>query len=90
MPRHGRLPSKSVWGKLSLGVSYEQLFPGTLELNGFRLLTSDFRHYQELLRLPWHHRDPFDRLLIAQARVEGMTVVTRDAQFAAYDIPVIF
>ena len=39
--------------------------------------------------LPDHHRDPFDRLLIAQAQVEGMAVVTADRSFAAYDVEVI-
>ena len=39
--------------------------------------------------LPLHHRDPFDRLLIAQARCEGLTIVTADARFADYDVPVI-
>jgi PIN domain nuclease of toxin-antitoxin system len=36
--------------------------------------------------LPPHHRDPFDRMLIAQAQVEGLTIVTRDLRFAAYDV----
>jgi PIN domain nuclease of toxin-antitoxin system len=40
-------------------------------------------------RLPLHHRDPFDRVLIAQAQTEGLTVVTRDAQFTKYDVPVL-
>jgi len=38
--------------------------------------------------LPLHHRDPFDRLLIAQAQIEGLTVLTADRQFASYDVPV--
>ena len=40
-------------------------------------------------RLPLRHRDPFDRVLIAQARVEGLTVVTRDGAFGLYDVPVL-
>jgi PIN domain nuclease of toxin-antitoxin system len=40
-------------------------------------------------RLSNHHRDPFDRLLIAQARIEGMTLVTRDKWIPAYDVPVM-
>jgi PIN domain nuclease of toxin-antitoxin system len=39
--------------------------------------------------LPPHHRDPFDRLLIAQARCEGLTIVTSDRVFAAYDVPIL-
>jgi PIN domain nuclease of toxin-antitoxin system len=38
------------------------------------------------MRLPWHHRDPFDRLLIAQAVAERLTLVTRDRVFSKYDV----
>lgn len=47
------------------------------------------RHSMVLGRLPWHHRDPFDRMLVAQAVAEGLTIVTRDSRIAAYDVPVI-
>jgi PIN domain nuclease of toxin-antitoxin system len=40
--------------------------------------------------LPWHHRDPFDRLLVAQAQIERAVVVSRDAQFAAYGVAVVW
>ncbi|MGW8376370.1 type II toxin-antitoxin system VapC family toxin [Streptomyces sp. ODS28] len=40
-------------------------------------------------RLPWHHRDPFDRLLVAQAQTEGMTLVTRDGHIQKYDVQVL-
>ena len=81
---------KSSLGKLKLSVPYEDFFPGILISNGFQVLTPDFRHYQELITLPFHHRDPFDRLLIAQAKVEGLTVVTIDPQFRAYGVPVLW
>ncbi len=41
-------------------------------------------------QLPFHHRDPFDRMLIAQASMEGLTVVTRDSHFSDYDVPVLW
>jgi PIN domain nuclease of toxin-antitoxin system len=41
-------------------------------------------------RLPWHHRDPFDRLLIAQASIEGAAIVSRDPRFEPYDIGVLW
>lgn len=44
----------------------------------------------EKLKLPFHHRDPFDRLLLAQAKTEGMTLVTDDGQFASYRIPLLW
>ena len=43
-----------------------------------------------LLMVPFHHRDPFDRLLIAQARVEGLTLVSSDKRFRAYGVPLFW
>lgn len=57
--------------------------------SGMRVLGLSPEHGLGVADLPLHHRDPFDRLLIAQARHEGLTVVTADRRFAAYDIPVI-
>lgn len=45
-------------------------------------------HAHAVASLPLHHGDPFDRLLIAQARLEGLTIMTADAYFSAYDVPV--
>src|SRR4051812_43558144 len=78
---------KSSLGKLQLQVPYDALFPGVLSANGFELLPADLRHYRELLNLPFHHRDPFDRLLIAQARCESMTLITADEGLAVYGVP---
>jgi PIN domain nuclease of toxin-antitoxin system len=47
------------------------------------------RHGLAVEQLPLHHRDPFDRLLIAQARCERLTIVTADRAFAAYDVPIM-
>ena len=47
------------------------------------------RHGLAMKDLPLHHRDPFDRMLIAQARCEGLTIVTSDRAFAAYDVPIL-
>lgn len=77
-------------GKLKLAVPYDDLFPGAVLANGFHVLPTDYRHYRELLTLPFHHRDPFDRLLIAQARVEGMRLVSCDPHFPAYGAPLLW
>jgi PIN domain nuclease of toxin-antitoxin system len=58
--------------------------------NGFQELCICARHTIAVNELPNLHKDPFDRLLIAQARVEGMTLLTCDAQIAAYHGPVLF
>ncbi|MCO7220674.1 type II toxin-antitoxin system VapC family toxin [Klenkia sp. PcliD-1-E] len=56
---------------------------------GVRRLPVEDLHLAALAELPSIHRDPFDRMLIAQARVEGLTVITSDAVFARYDVPVL-
>ncbi len=76
--------------KLKLFMPYDELFPRAVAANGWRVLPTDFRHYRELMELPLHHRDPFDRLLIAQARIEGLTIVSSDPQFPAYDVPLLW
>jgi PIN domain nuclease of toxin-antitoxin system len=56
---------------------------------GFEELSLNFDHAAMLRDLPWHHRDPFDRMLIAQALVEGLPVATMDPHFASYGINVV-
>jgi PIN domain nuclease of toxin-antitoxin system len=56
---------------------------------GLRILGLAADHGLAVAELPMHHRDPFDRLLIAQARHERLTIVTADRRFAEYDVPVI-
>ena len=57
---------------------------------GGELLSITARHAHATASLPPHHHDPFDRLLIAQAKLEGCAIVTRDAAFPAYGVPVIW
>jgi PIN domain nuclease of toxin-antitoxin system len=54
--------------------------------NGFLILAIESQHTAVLTSLPFHHRDPFDRLIIAQAIVEQMPVISGDAAFAAYPV----
>ncbi len=56
---------------------------------GFTELPLTIDHTEALARLPMHHRDPFDRMLIAQARSERLTVLTADDSFRAYEAPVL-
>ncbi|MGE5828148.1 MAG: type II toxin-antitoxin system VapC family toxin [Micromonosporaceae bacterium] len=56
---------------------------------GFRHLPITLDHAITAGRLPGHHRDPFDRMLVAQATVEGLTLVTRDADIRRYNVDVL-
>ena len=57
-----------------------------LEVRGFAHLPLTFHHAEQAGMLPTHHKDPFDRLLIAQAQAEGLTFVTKDAHIARYGV----
>lgn len=61
-----------------------------LERSGVDLLPITARHADRVGTLPMHHRDPFDRLLIAQADVDGLAVVSADAKLRAYGIELIW
>jgi PIN domain nuclease of toxin-antitoxin system len=60
--------------------------PGRIEKEGFESLPITLRHGAAAARLPPNHRDPFDRMLIAQAQLEGLTIVTRDPSFESYSV----
>jgi PIN domain nuclease of toxin-antitoxin system len=53
-------------------------------------LPVSIEHAAAVERLPHHHADPFDRMLVAQARIEGATLVTGDAALRAYDVPILW
>jgi PIN domain nuclease of toxin-antitoxin system len=57
---------------------------------GAKVLPVELAHSFALFSLPLHHRDPFDRMLIAQAKAEDLTVLTQDAAFPPYDVPVLW
>ena len=80
------LSIKAGLGKLDLGRSdlVEQM-----QINDFAKLPVTARHALVAGALPRHHHDPFDRMLIAQAQVEGLTVVTRDSAFRDYGVAIV-
>ncbi len=58
--------------------------------SGFERLLIRFEHAEVTRALPDHHRDPFDRMLIAQARVEGLTLVTQNRQLEPYEVELLW
>jgi len=77
---------KSSIGKLTLDAD----FATGVDASGFERLPIGFEHAAEIHALPHHHNDPFDRLLIAQARVERLTLVTHDAQLRPYEVELLW
>lgn len=84
----------SVWEiaiKRSLGkLDIEDRWPRALTRLGFDQCPVTAEHAAAVEALPWLHRDPFDRLLVAQARLEQATLVTADARVRAYDVPTMW
>ena len=73
-------------GKLNLAQPFEVLIPQQMHLNGIKPLSIEIENVAIVSKLPFHHRDPFDRLLIAQAIGEQIPIVSADAVFDAYGI----
>ncbi|MEO8052665.1 MAG: type II toxin-antitoxin system VapC family toxin [Acidobacteriota bacterium] len=76
-------------GKLAMPLD-ESFYTRHLRALKARVLAMNPQHSLALMRLPMHHRDPFDRLLIAQAQEEGLTLVRRDAAFRAYGVATVW
>jgi PIN domain nuclease of toxin-antitoxin system len=77
-------------GKLRLPSPIEQFVPEQLSANAFRQLDINFRHVARIATLPFHHRDPFDRLLAAQALEEHCAIVSADRTFGKYGVKCIW
>jgi len=76
-------------GKLVLPSHAEQWLPDVLKKSGFEVAELGLAAALRVRSLAWHHRDPFDRLLIAHALEDGYTVVTHDSAFSPYGISVL-
>jgi len=73
-------------GKLSIAQDFEKFILWQLKINGFETLQIEINHLAKVIHLPFHHRDPFDRLLIAQSMVEQIPIISGDSVFDAYSI----
>jgi len=77
-------------GKLELLRQFDQFIPEKLEENEIEILHVELAHLSEMMKLPFHHRDPFDRLIIAQSISENLPVIARDSFFKEYPIEIIW
>lgn len=83
------LAIKSATGRLTLREPVGRWLPAALDASGFETLPVTLAHALAVTTLPFHHADPFDRLLIAQAQLEKLTIVTADSAFADYDVKLL-
>lgn len=92
------LSSASVWeiaikvsiGRLQLPEPLRLLVPRETERQGLRPLQISYSHAVAVCDLPLHHGDPFDRLLVAQARSEGLTLITADRDLKQYPVELLW
>lgn len=76
---------KQALGKLETTADFYEV----VQQQGFEFLSITSDHANAISNLPMYHRDPFDRMLISQAKAEGLTIVTHDTAFKQYDIPLL-
>ena len=80
---------KSSIGKLKLKSNFNNISDFLVD-NEIEILPITFQHLQKLTGLKYHHRDPFDRIIISQALVENITIVTRDTEFSKYGVRLLW
>ena len=77
-------------GKLKLRGSLAEIIRDQKQVNGIQILALNLPHVMELQNLPAHHQDPFDRMLIAQAKSEDWKIVSKDPEFKTYPVTVVW
>ncbi len=77
---------KQSTGKLNIGVPYANFIEEQMRINNIELLPIMLEHLETVTTLPFHHRDPFDRLLISQAIIEDIVIVSVDSVFSLYPV----
>ncbi len=95
---HCFISSASLWeicikvslGKLNVIQPFEKLVNEHILANGIDILYASASHLDVLVNLPLHHRDPFDRLILAQALSEQATLVSKDSKFEQYDVELLW
>ena len=80
---------KILLGKLKLSLSLKEILKNQQETNDLTVSPVTLTHVLALDALPFHHKDPFDRLLLAQSIEEDLTIVTADSQFSAYPVKLL-
>ena len=80
------IATKYALGRLTLPIPPAEYVPSRMKSSGVAALPLQHSHALQVASLPWHHQDPFDRLLVAQAQVEGLPILSAERRLAAYDV----
>ena len=77
-------------GKLKLSKNWDKIIKDELMVNSVKLLPISTEHCFQITQLPFHHRDPFDRIIISQAIIEKMHIMTIDSYFSQYEVNIVW
>ncbi|MBF2057856.1 MAG: type II toxin-antitoxin system VapC family toxin [Cyanobacterium sp. T60_A2020_053] len=75
--------------KLNFDSPFLEFINQQIKINSFEILSFNLLHFEQVTKLPFHHRDPFDRMIISQAMVEKIPLISYDSLFNCYDIKLI-
>jgi PIN domain nuclease of toxin-antitoxin system len=81
---------KTARGRLELPEDPTRYVSSRMNLHGFQALPVQIHHAVQVYKLPMHHADPFDRLLIAQSQIESMPLISVDAEIRKYEVEVVW
>jgi PIN domain nuclease of toxin-antitoxin system len=84
------LAIKHSMGRLTFAQPFAMLIPEQLQRNDIQILDITVTHLDQITKLPFHHRDPFDRMLIAQALADAIPIIGVDSAFDAYGITLLW
>ena len=76
--------------KIRMRFTFQELINSHIENNDINILMITPEHLNNLINLPFYHRDPFDRLIISQALIENMSIISCDTEFQSYNITVLW
>ncbi|WP_017293104.1 type II toxin-antitoxin system VapC family toxin [Geminocystis herdmanii] len=80
---------KNSVGKLTFNSSFREFIEEQIRVNDFNILTFNLSNFEQITKLPFHHRNPFDRIIIAQSIIEKIPIISYDEMFKFYDIQLL-
>lgn len=80
---------KNSLGKLTFNSPFREFIEEQITVNDFNILSFNLSHFEQVTKLPFHHRDPFDRIIIAQSIIEKISIISYDEMFKYYDIQLL-
>ncbi len=75
--------------KLTFDLPFREFIEEQIKVNDFKILNFNLSHFEQITKLPFHHRDPFDRIIIAQSIIENYPLISYDQMFNSYEVQLL-